>query len=56
MGTEQGSKFSGDICRNASCIIVCIIENKLLGIFFIDKATEEIIQCVAIALWMKQIS
>ena len=36
------------MCRDVSCIIICFIENKMLGIVFYDKIAKEIIQCVAI--------
>ena len=36
------------MCRDVSCIIICFIENKMLGIVFYDKISKEIIQCVAI--------
>ena len=48
-GTGQGNKFSGDMCRDVSCIIIRVIENNLLGVLCINKISKEIIQCAAIA-------
>ena len=48
-GIGQGNKFSGDMCRDVSCIIIKVIENKRLGVFFINKLTGEVIQCVSVA-------
>ena len=48
-GTGQGNKFSGDMYRDVSCIIIKVIENKRLGVFFINKLTGEVIQCVSVA-------
>ena len=33
-GTGQGNKFSGDMCRDISCLIIKQIENQGLGIKF----------------------
>jgi len=48
-GTGQGNKFSGDMCRDISCIIIKVIENKRLGVVFENQATGERIQCVSVA-------
>ena len=48
-GTGQGNKFSGDVCRDVSCIIIKVIENKRLGVFFTNKESGEAIQCVSVA-------
>ena len=45
-GAGQGNKFSGDMCRDASCIIIKVIENKRLGAVFTNKATGDTIQYV----------
>ena len=34
-GTGQGNKFSGNICRDISCLIIRQLEIKNLGIYFI---------------------
>ena len=48
-GTGQGNKFSGDMCRDVSCIIIKVIEKKGLGVKFENKANGETNQCVAVA-------
>ena len=48
-GTGQGNKFSGDMCRDVSCLIMRQIEKQLIGIFFVDKITGEEVQIVAVA-------
>ena len=48
-GIGQENKFSRDMHRDVTCIIICQIEKKLLEIFFRDKITRKTSQCVAIA-------
>ena len=47
-GTGQGNKFSGDMYRDVSYIIIRVIENNLLRVLFANKTSKEIIQCAAI--------
>jgi len=39
-GTGQGNKFSGDMCRDISCLIIKQLEKKNLGIEFLSKTTQ----------------
>jgi len=47
-GTGQGNKFSGDVCRDTSCLIMKSIENEQLGMEFVSGLTNEMIQIVAV--------
>ena len=47
--TRQGNKFSGDMCRDVSCLIIHQIEKQLIGVFSVDKITGKELQCVAVA-------
>ena len=38
-GTGQGNKFSGDMCRDISCLIIKQLETQNLGIWFISLLT-----------------
>ena len=42
-GTGQGNKFSGDLCRDTSCLIIREIEKKRLGIFIESNVTKIVI-------------
>ena len=35
-GTRQGNRFSGDVCRDVSCLIMKRIERERLGIEFVS--------------------
>ena len=48
-GTGQGNKFSGDMCRDVSYLIIRQIERQLIGIFFVNEVTKEKLQCIAVA-------
>ena len=48
-GTGQGNKFSVDMCRDVSCLIIKEIENGNLGIKFKVPIIEEEEQCVSIS-------
>ena len=41
-GTGQGNKFSGELCRDTSCLIIKQIENQNLGIMFESNAINVI--------------
>ena len=47
-GTGQGNKFSGDSCRDASCLMITQIENLNLGFEFSSYFIQNIEQIVAI--------
>ena len=40
VGTSQGNKFLGDLCRDTSCLIIRDIEKRNLGIQFDDLFYE----------------
>lgn len=48
-GTGQGNKFSRDMCRDVSCLIIKEIENRNLGIKFKAPIREEEEKCVSIS-------
>ena len=48
-GTGQGNKFSGDVCRDTSCLIIKVLEKKGLGMKFGSKLTKEMALIAAIA-------
>ena len=48
-GTGQGNRFSGDVCRDSSCLIIRSIERKNLGMQFESKVYGEIILKVSVA-------
>ena len=35
-GTGQGNKFSGDMCRDVSCLIIKQLEEKHLEVKYVD--------------------
>ena len=39
-GTGQRNKFTGDVCRDASCIIIKVLENEKLGMKFKSKLSQ----------------
>ena len=39
VGTGQGNKFSGDLCRDTSCMIIKVLENEKLGMKYKSKLT-----------------
>ena len=47
-GTRQGNRFSGDVCRDISCVIMKSIENDQLGIKFESGLTNQSSQIVAV--------
>ena len=48
-GTGQDNKFSGDLCRDISCLIIREIERKRLGMFIESNVTKTAIQRVLVA-------
>jgi len=48
-GTGQGNKFSGDLCRDTSSMIIKVLENKKLGVEYKSKLTDDNITVSAIA-------
>ena len=48
-GTGQGNKFSGDLCRDTSCIIIIVLEKDELGIKYRSKISEQEMMISAIA-------
>ena len=48
-GTGQGNKFSGDMCRDVSCLIAKVLENKKYGINIKSKASKEEQLCTSVA-------
>ena len=48
-GTGQGNKFSGDMCRDISCIIIKQLEIQNLGIWFISLLTGLRLLCASIS-------
>ena len=42
-GTEQDNKFSGDLCRDTSCLIIREIEKKRLEMFIESNVTKIVI-------------
>jgi len=48
-GTGQGNRFSGDVCRDTSCLILKMIENKQLGMNFVSKLSNETAHVVAVS-------
>jgi len=48
-GTGQGNKFSGDMCRDVSCLIIKQLENKELGIICKSPSSQTREQCVSVS-------
>jgi hypothetical protein len=48
-GTGQGNRFSGDVCRDLSCLIIRNIECKQVGMNIQSKLYGDTIQKVAVA-------
>ena len=48
-GAGQGNVVSGNICRDLSCLILKIIENRKLGVAIKSPFTKEEVQQLAIA-------
>jgi len=48
-GTGQGNRFSGNICRDSSYLIIKEIEKRELGIMVISKLSNIVVQKVSIA-------
>jgi len=48
-GTGQGNKFSGDMCRDISCLIIKQLEKEQLGIIFKSNLTHLKEQCVSVS-------
>jgi hypothetical protein len=48
-GTGQGNRFSGDVCRDSSCIIIRSIERKEVGMMLQSRIYDDKIQKVAVA-------
>ena len=47
-GTGQGNRFSGDVCRDTSCLIIKAIETKDLGMKFKSNISNETISVSAV--------
>ena len=48
-GTGQGNKFSGEVCRDTSCLIIKVLEKRGLGMKFGSKLTKIMVLIAAIA-------
>ena len=48
VSTGQGNKFSGDMCRDVSCLIIRSIEKDGLGVKFIERETMQVEQIAAV--------
>ena len=48
-GTGQGNKFSGDLCRDTSSIILKVLENRKLGVDYKSKLSKSEVLISAIA-------
>ena len=48
-GTGQGNKFSGEVCRDTSCLIIKVLEKRGLGMKFGSKLTKVMVLIAAIA-------
>ena len=48
-GTGQGNKFSGDMCRDISCLIIKQLETEKLGIILKSKLLQLKEQCVSVS-------
>ena len=48
-GTGQGNRFSGDVYRDSSCLIIRSIERKKLGMKFESQVNRDIILKVSVA-------
>ena len=48
-GTEQGHKFSGDMCRDISCLIIRELEKRMLRVKFESVISNEIEQYVVVS-------
>ena len=42
-GTGQGNRFSGDVCRDLSCLIIKDIEKKDLGMIVVLKVSNVVV-------------
>ena len=49
-GTGQGNKFSGDMCRDISCLIIRQLEVENLGICFLSLVTLITVLCASVSL------
>ena len=48
-GTGQGNRFSGDVCRDTSCLILKVIENENLGMNFDSNVTQKSMHVAAVS-------
>ena len=48
-GTGQGNRFSGDVCRDSSCLIIRNIERMNVGMNFESRVSGEIVLKVVVA-------
>jgi len=48
-GTGQGNKFSGDLCRDTSCMIIKVLEKNEMGVKYVSKLSRDEIIISAIA-------
>ena len=48
-GTGQGNRFSGDLCRDTSCLIIKEIEKQQLGMNINSNVTNETVQKAAVS-------
>jgi len=49
VGTGQGNKFSGDMCRDISCIIIRQLEVQNLGVCFLSLVTLMTVLCASVS-------
>ena len=47
-GIGQGNRFLGDVCRDTSCLILKVLENRKLGITFKSCSSGLIVHKVAV--------
>ena len=48
-GTGQGNKFSSDMCRDVSCLIIKQLEKENLSVIFKALENQQIEQCVSVS-------
>ena len=48
-GTGQGNRFSGDVCRDLSCLIIKNIEQRGVGMKIKSRVCNDTMQKVAVA-------
>ena len=48
-GTGQGNRFSGDLCRDTSCLIIKEIERQKFGMIVVSNLSGQSVQKTAVA-------